>query len=155
VLSRKFLARVQAMLERGRSVNVWCVDQLTMLVRACLPACAHPGRDLTACIISGAAHKGALCSTTKSTSAARKCVRVALLACSLLIVMSNSILASAASEAASASAVSGPLGLLRRAFHFVMHLDKELMSIVANYGEPAATESGLVVSVTERDRQSN
>ena len=60
-----------------------------------------------------------------------------------------------AMEAASASAVSGPLGLLRRAFHFVMHLDKELMSIVANYGEPAATESGLVVSVTERDRQSN
>jgi hypothetical protein len=40
-------------------------------------------------------------------------------------------MASAAGDAAAASAASGPLALLKRALHFVMHLDKVAVELVA------------------------
>lgn len=65
----------------------------------------------------------------------------------------DSSMASAAS-AVSSPQPSGPVALVQRALHFVMHLDKELVSIVANYGTTTYAilfaivfaETGLVVT---------
>ena len=76
-----------------------------------------------------------------------------LLSC-LVIMTAGTAAPSAAAGAAAAGQTTGPLALVKRGLHFVMHLDKELVSIVANYG--AATygilfgivfaETGLVVT---------
>ena len=79
----------------------------------------------------------------------------ALMVLSCLVIMTAGTAApSAAAGAAAAGQTTGPLALVKRGLHFVMHLDKELVSIVANYG--AATygilfgivfaETGLVVT---------
>jgi membrane-associated protein len=63
-------------------------------------------------------------------------------------------MAATPAAAAAAAGPGGPLGFLKRALHFVLHLDKELVDIVGRYGRTTYAilwgivfcETGLVVT---------